>query len=221
METISYAVLVKDEVEEISRLIKLLSQYKNGDEIVVVQDISTETENTKKVKEVLTNLILTSKITDLSWYKFDGDYSNIKNFLISKCVNNWIFNIDADEYPDVSLLDSLHSILESNSGVELFWVPRINIVKGLTEQHIKEWRWVMSNIEGVADEQVVNFPDYQCRIFRNNKQIKWKYRVHEVIIGNTNYVQLPPEREFALWHIKDIQRQVFQNEYYKTIKRIE
>ena len=91
----------------------------------------------------------------------------------------------------------------------------------LTEQHIKEWRWVMSNIEGVADEQVVNFPDYQGRIFRNNKQIKWKYRVHEVIIGNTNYVQLPPEREFALWHIKDIQRQVFQNEYYKTIKRIE
>ena len=98
-----------------------------------------------------------------------------------------------------------------NDSVDIFWIPRINKVNGLTQEHINKWRW------NVDQDGRVNFPDYQCRILKNIKRIKWKNKVHEVLTGHKTQSQLPANDEFCLIHIKDIKRQEKQNEFYNKL----
>ena len=106
---------------------------------------------------------------------------------------------------------NLSDILDSNSNIDLFFVPRINIVNGLTKEHIQKWRW------NVNEKGWVNFPDFQGRIFKNKTDIKWSGKVHERIIGAENYTSLPTDEIYCIKHIKDIKRQERQNEYYDTL----
>ena len=50
------------------------------------------------------------------------------------CVGDYILQLDADEYLPDSLLDSLKDIIEGNREVELFWFPRVNIIRNMTER---------------------------------------------------------------------------------------
>jgi hypothetical protein len=63
----------------------------------------------------------------------------------------------------------------------------------------------------------VMFPDYQTRLYKNNTVIHWEGKVHERIVGHKMMTSLPPEEDWALYHIKEIDRQRQQNSYYATI----
>ena len=126
------------------------------------------------------------------------------------CDCDFVWQIDADELPSVDLLEMLPSILESNPDLDVYLVPRINTVSGITEEHIQEWRW---RVEGDR----INFPDYQWRIYKNISSIKWINKVHERLDGFKTYSILPPQDEFCLLHPKTIERQEQQNEFYNTI----
>ena len=121
-----------------------------------------------------------------------------------------VFHFDADEYPNDILLQQIKPILESNE-VDLIWVPRVNTVDGITEQHIQQWRW------RVSDKGWVNYPDYQSRIFKNSSEIRWKSKVHERIHGAQTYAHLPPHEELSLYHPKTIDKQEKQNKFYETL----
>lgn len=64
---------------------------------------------------------------------------------------------------------------------------------------------------------IVNWCDYQWRIWKNKPEIKWKNKVHEVLDGYKTYSTLPAEPEFSLKHPKGIERQKKQNAYYDTL----
>jgi len=108
------------------------------------------------------------------------------------------------------LIKQLPQILEIND-VELVWVPRVNLVNGITDFHMKLWNWRAS------DKGWINFPDYQARIFKNVDHIKWVGKVHEVIQGAQTFSHLPPHEELTLLHKKDIVRQEMQNKLYDNI----
>ena len=59
-------------------------------------------------------------------------FSALKNYTKEQCSGDYIFHIDADEIPNEVLLKQLPQILEIND-TDLVWVPRINIVNGITE----------------------------------------------------------------------------------------
>ena len=101
--------------------------------------------------------------------------------------------------------------LEHNKDVDLFFVPRINTVDGLTDEHIKKWGW------NISPNDWVNFPDYQTRIYRRTSEIEWVGAVHERIVGYNTLSVLPAEEQFCLYHHKQIERQEKQNEYYSTL----
>ena len=109
------------------------------------------------------------------------------------------------------LLGHLPSILENNPDNEVYLVPRVNTVSGLTQEHIDKWRW------NVDDEERINWPDYQWRIWKNKPEIKWVNKVHEKLEGFKTYAPLPAHTEMALIHPKDIKRQEKQNEYYSKL----
>ena len=50
------------------------------------------------------------------------------------CTKDYIVNIDSDELPNVELLNILPGILEANPEVDLYYVPRINTVSGITDE---------------------------------------------------------------------------------------
>lgn len=206
---ISYAIPVHNEHQELKRLLDYLFKHKRPDDEIVVQ--CDEGNTTQAVYEVLKEYAEFNTPYKHVEFPLNGDFAAFKNNLKNHCTGDYIFQIDADEYPEEYLMSTLPSIIEMNGKVDIIWVPRINLVEGLTTEHIKQWGWVMNN------KNRVNFPDYQCRILKNVKRIKWKNKVHEVLIGHKTESKLPANDEFCLHHPKTIERQEQQNKFYATL----
>jgi hypothetical protein len=203
---ISYAITVCNELEEIKRLVSFLLLHKSKqDEIVILFD---EENGTQIVKDYLTSIAHQATV---AVHDFENHFADWKNLLTSYCSGDYIFQIDADEMPTEDLINNLPYILEINPEVDVFLVPRVNTVEGLTQEHIRQWRWM------VNENGWVNFPDYQWRVYRNTPNIKWKNKVHEVLEGFKTSTLLPAEEEYCLYHPKTIERQEKQNNYYNTL----
>jgi GT2 family glycosyltransferase len=203
---ISYAITVCNELEEIKRLVDFLhSNKREQDEIVILLDHSNGKD------EVYRYLLTLPSDIKLNRDKFEGHFADWKNQLTSYCSGDYIFQIDADEIPNEYLIESLPEILEANPTVEVYVVPRVNTVEGLTQEHITKWGW------NVNSEGWVNWPDYQWRIYKNTPEIKWVNKVHEVIQGYKTMAQIPAYEDMALYHPKTIDRQEKQNNYYDTL----
>ena len=206
---ISYAIPVCNELIEITKLLNFLEKYiDKKDEVIVLFDThngSQSVENYLRSKSV--------NPTFFQWYPyhFDGHFANMKNHLKSLCTGDWIFQIDADELPHESLITNLKEVLKLNPMTEMFLVPRVNTVEGLTQEHINKWRW------NINEKGWVNWPDYQTRIIQNGPKIKWQNKVHEQIVGISTKGALPMEEEWCLYHPKDIKRQEAQNNFYDTL----
>jgi len=205
---ISYAITVCNEIVEIQRLVSFLLEHKRfEDEIVILFDSKG---GTKAVEEYLRSHSVNGEFT---WHsgEFEGHFADWKNKLTTYCDGDYIFQIDADEMITEVLIGNLPIILEENPDNEVFLVPRVNTVEGLTQEHITKWRW------NVDEEDRVNWPDYQWRIWRNVPPIKWINKVHERLEGFKTYAPLPAIPELALYHPKTIEKQVKQNNYYNTL----
>lgn len=206
--TISYAIPVCNEHEELDRLLTQLINYKRSeDRIEILVDASN---TTYEVSKVLTK----HHIDSINYLPLNGDFASFKNHLKNQCLGDWIFQIDADEYLPELFIKQLPYILQENPTTDLFLVPRINTVEGLTDEHIKKWGW------RVDERGWVNFPDYQTRILQNNPKIGWAGKVHEVLTGHKTYAMLPAKEEYCLIHNKQIERQERQNAHYDIIQQL-
>jgi len=205
---ISYAITVCNEKKEIKKLVDfLLHNKRSQDEIVILYDQKNGDE------DIATMLTKFNKLPNVQFWRgfFEGHFADWKNKLTEYCKGDYIFQIDADEIPHESLIVSLPSILSSNPNVDVYLVPRVNTVEGLTLEHQLKWRW------NVNERGWVNWPDYQWRVWKNKPEIKWKNKVHEVLEGHKEFATLPAEESFALYHPKDIKRQEKQNAYYDSL----
>jgi hypothetical protein len=143
---------------------------------------------------------------------FQNHFADWKNKLTKHCNGDYIFQIDADEIPNELLIAHLPEVLELNPDIDVYLVPRVNTVDGLTQEHIAKWGW---NVNGNG---WVNWPDYQWRIWKNTPEIKWVNKVHEKLEGYKSFSMLPADTEaFALYHPKTIERQEKQNSLYDTL----
>lgn len=204
---ISYAITVCNEIKEIKNLIPFLLKNKRyDDEIVILYDEKNGDE------DVLNFLLTFNKLPNVQTWRgfgFQNDFAEWKNKLNEYCNGDYIFQLDADEMITKELMETLPEILSLNNEVELFYIPRINLVDGITKEHIKNWGWVQDK------EGRINFPDFQGRIYK--KGLKWFGNVHEKIVGAKYYSFLPLEDVYCLTHDKKIERQEKQNELYSKL----
>ena len=215
---ISFVITTHNEGACIESLLNQLSTIvKDGDEIIILDDFSTD-QTTLDILEKWTDV----KFVSVHKRNLDNDFAAQKNFAIEKATQPWIFQIDADELLGDYISEYIHSVLESNPDIDLFLVPRVNLVTGLTDEDIQKFNW------HVNDYGWVMWPDFQHRIFKNKPELRWKGSVHETMTGVLNWTTLPttcgddeddPETGWALLHFKDIDRQRAQNEFYSTISR--
>tara|TARA_R110000803_G_scaffold37800_2_gene81607 strand:- start:1637 stop:2260 length:624 start_codon:yes stop_codon:yes gene_type:complete len=205
---ISYAITVCNEFEEIQKLIPFLLENKRyEDDIVILYDINNGHEGIEQF------LSAKSINGEFAWIpgEFKGHFADWKNQLTSYCSGDWIFQIDADEIPHRDLIIHLPEIILSNPENEVIRVPRVNTVYGLTEEHTRQWGWKINK------DGWVNWPDFQWRIWKNHPKIKWVNKVHEVLEGYETWSNLHEDERFSLYHPKDIEKQIKQNNYYNTL----
>ena len=205
---ISYSILTHNETKSLEKLLRFLVKWKaDGDEIVILDDYSDD----EKTKQIL-DFYVSAKDIIYEQRSLNNDYATQKNYLKSMCSGDYSFNLDADEMISRWLIKNIHGILEDNQ-IDLIYLPRINTVEGLTQQHIQQWGW------NVNEEGWINFPDWQGRVFKNRPNIKWEKPVHEMIKGFQTYAHLPTEKPFCMLHYKKIEKQEQQNKKYAEILR--
>ena len=204
---ISYGITVHKEAEELKRLIDVL--YKNiddNDEIVVCVD--GEDDAVRFELDIYSKKFYDdSRVMKVYQRELNKDFASQKNSVIENSIGDYVFHIDADEYPNEILINQLKQILTINN-VDLVWIPRVNTIDGMKDEHIKKWGWK------VTEKGWVNYPDYQARVFKNDEKIRWERPLHEVIRGYKTYSHLPPYEELSLYHPKTIERQEEQNMFY-------
>lgn len=208
MVSISYAITVKDEINELTKLLNFLQLHiREEDEIVIQYDKDGATKQVKDYLKIVGKMHKNHKVVS---FPLNKDFATFKNNLKENCTKDYIFQIDADEIPHEALIEYLPQVLETNP-VDVVFVPRVNTVEGITQHHIFKWNW------RVNEKGWVNFPDYQMRIYKRTDEVQWMNKVHERITGYTTFSNFPAEEHWSLYHPKDIKRQEKQNEFYETI----
>jgi glycosyltransferase involved in cell wall biosynthesis len=185
---------------------------KTNDQFVILDDMSTDDSTISSIslaKDKYQAKVVNHQLYDGREYHF-GRHKTIGS---RACSGDWIFLIDGDEILSETLLENIHDFIELNPEVELMRVPRLNYIDGMTDSDVKQWGWRVSDILG---KNYINFPDFQCRIYRNKLEIFWQNRLHEVIVGAKVIAEIPPEPDLSLIHVKTIDRQKNQNMFYNT-----
>ena len=204
---ISYGITVHNESDELNRLLEILiHKTDKEDEIVICVD--GDDDGVRFVLDSWTAQYSHVKMIKVYQRALNKDFSAQKNSVIENSTGDYVFHIDADEYPNEILLSQIKEILNMNDGIDLIWIPRVNTINGLRMEHIQRWGWK------VDKQGWVNYPDYQPRLFRNDKNIRWERPLHELIRGCKTYSHLPPQEELSLYHPKTIEKQEKQNMFY-------
>lgn len=245
--TISYAIPVWNEHEELERLLnKLIGHLGDGDEIIIQGDRGKVTAEVISVVEKYLSKSIGLKYIE---HPLNNNFAEFKNNLLSNCAEDYIFLIDADEFPHEYLLETLKEIISMNPDVKAFAVPRLNVVNGITPDYVERCGWITRTLpildpyslkcfteldveiydDGIGKYvQLINPFDYQIRILKNHINIKYSGTVHERIDVDGNLGVLPTSGEnsqssyyndfsYCLFHVKGMARQVRQNEFYNKL----
>ena len=206
---ITYGITVCNEYNEIETLLTFLFKIiSKEDDIVVLHDLSNTNSETHAALKKFTNKPNFSYFND----NFEGHFGCWKNKLKMNCNGDYIFFLDADELLNQHFVHNLKHTISQNPNIDLFYVPRINTVKGLTDKHIKKWKLNLN------EREWINFPDYQIRLVKNVDYIFWTNSVHEHLTGATSPMLLPAEEKFSIIHEKEIARQEQQNARYEVME---
>ena len=193
---LSYAITVCNESKDLYGLISFLLKVKDQeDEINVLLD---SLHATKSVRDVLKYF---QKDLVVSERDFDGNFAEHRNYHLTKCTGDYIFIIDPDEMPKEKLLKGLKGAIK-DSGAELLLVPRINLHPGFTQEWLDKCKFKVNEFDWI------NWPDYICRVFKNDPNtIKYGNALHESVIGTDKKVMLQADPSIAVWHIKSVDKQ--------------
>jgi glycosyltransferase involved in cell wall biosynthesis len=207
---ISFALLCHKETSSLYELLKTLVESKPYDfEVVVVHDNVGDTSETIRVlSEFDGKIMITSR-------PLNNDYAAQKNYMTERCSGDWIINPDADELLPNYILENIHLIIKE-SDTECIWLPRINIVEGMTPELAPQFGFQLN------EQGWINFPDPQQRIYKNDyPRIHWEKPVHERVVGYKTHSILPFDMEtiehLAIRHVKDLDTQIRQNQKYAKI----
>lgn len=205
---ISFAITVCNELEEIKRLVPFILENKRPqDEIVVLYD---NKNGNPEVLDFLLPYNIKPHVQTWRGFDFEDNFADWKNKLSDYCEGDYIFQLDADEMISKYMVKNINVMIEMNPDIDLIFLPRINTVDGLSEDHIQKWNW------NVNDKGHINHPDYQGRIYKSG--LKWFGKVHERIVGFNKYSLLPEDdKDYSIIHHKTIDKQEKQNNYYSTL----
>jgi glycosyltransferase involved in cell wall biosynthesis len=159
---ISYGITVCDEYEELDHLLYSMHPLlEDSDEIIILRDISKTNSKVTKVIESHRDIYKNQLIVVEA--RLNNDFATFKNQLLTWATGDYLFQIDADETPNPILIGNLKSILEANKEIDCYYIPRINVVWGLTQDHIQKWGWKISKLENHTSEDILDLDNPKDR----------------------------------------------------------
>ena len=201
---LSYLVTCHNETDSLEKLLSKLIEYKKDKHEIVLLDDYSDNPKTLEIIHIFKDKI------NFQQHKLDKNYGNHKNYGIELCKGKWIFQLDADEVPTDGLLENIDLIIESNNKNEVLWLPRLNYFIGVTDLDVTTWGWRLY-------DGMINFPDYQSRLYQNLPHIRYERRLHEKVEGFKSYVFIPPQKDYAIIHEKTIENQRQTNLNYNKL----
>lgn len=164
---LSLCMIVKDEEDVIGRAIASVQEI--ADDIVVV-----DTGSNDKTVEIAQGF--GARIYHFTW---NYDFSEAKNFAVSKALSDWIFVLDADETIAERDLKKILKLTRDNVSYGYSLIQRSYCDK----QNITGW------VPNPMDYEEGNgysgyHPSKLVRLFRNDSRIRFKGRIHELVEGS-------------------------------------
>ena len=168
---LSYAILTHNEGKQILNLLdQLIGHIKTSlveSEIVIVDDNSKDPQT----QMILKKYSITYPFVAVVYRKNEKHFADQKNVLTDLCSGEWIFNLDADETVSNEMLEMLPKLIESNPTVDAYWIPRLNIVDGLTQKHVQKWGWKISYLNGIERMRYIDSQSEEYQFLSQNTLI--------------------------------------------------
>ena len=158
---LSLCLIVKNEEKILEKFLKNLKNY--VDEIIIV-----DTGSKDKTKEIAKKF--TKKVFDFKW---NDDFSKARNFSIEKATQPWILVLDPDEVIEKKDLTKLKELTkQKNSGREFSRSIELKEKSDILGYRIIQKSYHKNKLISVRGI---------CRLFKNNKNIKFIYPIHETV----------------------------------------
>jgi glycosyltransferase involved in cell wall biosynthesis len=165
--SLGVAMIVKDSSETIERAIDSVKEISN--QIVVVDTGSNDN----------TPVICSTFGTDLHFFKWNGNFSEARNYSLGLIYTDWILALDADEEFDVASFKKYKGYLSE---------PKTGGLNLIIENYL-------------AGESGIKSRHRYTRLFRNHKAIRYEGTVHEQIAPSIDALGLDIiETEIVIRH---------------------
>jgi len=180
---LSICLIVKDEEKNLQTCLE--SVKKIADEIVIV-DTGSKDKTISIAKKYTKKVFL---------HKFKNDFSEARNYALSKCSSDWIISLDAD-----------HELKQ---------------IKGFKNQLIKEYdAFKIKIVSKIKNDKTVL--ERRLIIFKNNNQFKWVGACHEKIVDKNNVVPGKTKliRETYIQHKGYLNSEIIENKRKRNLPLI-
>ncbi len=168
MATLSVIVHTKNSAATLPACLKSVQSL--ADELIVMDMQSTD--DTLRIAETFTKNIF--------HHPDVGYVEPARNKALQKATQEWILILDSDEEISPDLVKNIRQLLESDSPVVAYQLPRKNLIFG---------RWAKSGW----------WPDYQVRLFQTGK-VTWKPELHSQPAIDGPLEKVPAQEEWAILH---------------------
>ncbi|MBP7529951.1 MAG: glycosyltransferase, partial [Syntrophorhabdaceae bacterium] len=164
--SLSVCMIVKNEEEQIAKC--LMSLKPIADEIIVV-----DTGSTDKTKEI--SQALGAHVYDFPW---TNDFSEARNFSMSKAKGQWILIHDADEVVSACDYEKLRRVLNQNTARPVAYSL---ITRNYSTDSVYEG-WTANSGEYPDEEAGTGwFPSPKVRLLTNDGRFRFENPIHELL----------------------------------------
>jgi glycosyltransferase involved in cell wall biosynthesis len=162
-EKISIVIITENEEQMIEDCLKSVVW---ADERIILDGDSTD--KTLQIAEKYQTKIFPQEVKEKDWAAWHNQGK-------TKSSGEWLFYLDADERITPELQKEIMGIIKNHNSHSAFAVPRQNILLG---KPMRFGGW---------------YPDYQIRLFRKDKLIRWQGKLHErpIFKGTLGYFKNP------------------------------
>jgi tetratricopeptide (TPR) repeat protein len=164
--TLSLCMIVKDEEETIARALMSVKP-------VVAEMIVVDTGSTDRTKKIAAEL--GAKVFDFQW---TDNFSDARNFSLSKATGDWILVLDADEVISARDHEKLRQLVALKKGI----LTAYSFVTRTYVEQMNTIGWTANDGYYKNEETGTGwFPGEKVRLFPNDGRIRFDFTLHERI----------------------------------------